>query len=273
MPRNEGLYKPAAPDALLCVGGGKTLYVGSLERVDWHLHGAPVFIAGIAGDFRLRIRGGDWIACRSAVIPAGVPHALDLGGEPLAAFYPEPALADISALMRFGRGWDAQGRVMIGRQAGLRAFRELYEDSASVHWSGEALDDLLGFALRRDPGRALDPRLASVVARMDAQPDDLAGAGTLALSQGLSVSRFLHLFSEQIGVPFRRYRIWNRIRAATRHALAGSNFTDAAVTAGFTDSAHFANCFRDTFGVTPSYVFGKIARAGTMPQARLALRA
>lgn len=52
MPRNEGLYKPAAPDALLRVGGGKTLYVGSLERVDWHLHGAPVFIAGIAGDFR-----------------------------------------------------------------------------------------------------------------------------------------------------------------------------------------------------------------------------
>ena len=41
MQEGHGLYEPAAPDALLCVGGGKTLYVGSLEQVGWHLHGTP----------------------------------------------------------------------------------------------------------------------------------------------------------------------------------------------------------------------------------------
>jgi AraC-like DNA-binding protein len=272
MPETDRLYESAAPDALLCVGGGKTLYIGSLEQVDWHLHGAPVFIAGVTGTFRLRMPSGEWASCRAAVIPAGVRHALDLDGEPLAVFYPEPNVACMSALTRFGHGWDEHERILLGKHAELGAFRELYEDAASVHWSGEALDDLLGFALRRDGGNVLDARLAQVVAWLDEHPDDLTGAGKLAESQGLSSSRFLHLFSEQIGVPFRRYRIWNRVRAAMKAALSGSNLTDSAMTAGFADSAHFAHNFRDTFGVTPSYVFRKISRAGSMPRPRTAMR-
>jgi AraC-like DNA-binding protein len=273
MPQGHRLYEPAAPDALLCVGGGKTLYVGTLEQVGWHLHGAPVFIAGIAGRFRLCLPSGEWTTCRAAVIPAGVRHALDLGGEPLAAFYPEPNIACLSALTRLGHHWHEREQILLGEHAELRAFRELYEDAASVDWTGESLDDLLGFALRRDGGNALDMRIAQVVAWLDEHPDDLTGANRIAGSQGLSPSRFLHLFTAQVGVPFRRYRIWNRIRAATKVALAGSNFTDSALTAGFADSSHFAHSFRDTFGVTPSYVFGKIHRAGTMTGSRLKLRA
>lgn len=273
MPLSQSLYEPAAPDALLCVGGGKTLYVGTLEQVGWHLHGAPVFIAGVCGNFRLRMPSGEWTVCRSAIIPAGARHALDLGGEPLAVFYPEPNVAGLAALTRLGRGWDEHEQILLGRRPELGAFRELYENAASVHWSGEALDGLLGFALRHEGGNTLDPRLSRVVEFLDEHPDDLTGAAALALAQGLSVSRFLHLFSEQIGVPFRRYRIWNRIRAAMRLALGGATFTDAAIGAGFSDSAHFAHCFRETFGVTPSYVFGKIARAAAMPQTRIALRA
>ena len=32
------------------------------------------------------------------------------------------------------------------------------------------------------------------------------------------------------------------------------------VEAGFTDSAHFNRCFRDTFGINPSLVFNNIDR-------------
>lgn len=272
MPATPRLYERAAPDALLCVGAGKTLYIGSLELVDWHLHGAPVFIAGITGAFRLRTPSGEWHSCRAAVIPAGVRHALDLDGEPLAVFYPEPDIASMSALTRLGRGWCEREQILFGTHAELGAFRVLYEDASSVHWSGEALDDLLGFALRRDGGNRLDARLAQVVAWLDEHPDDLTGAAMLAQVHGLSSSRFLHLFSQQVGVPFRRFRLWNRVRAAMKIALSGSNFTDSALLAGFADSAHFANSFRETFGVTPSYVFRKIGRTGAMPSPRIALR-
>lgn len=267
MSESEGLYEPAAvPDAVLCVGGGKTLYIGTLEQVDWHQHGAPVFIAGVSGAFRLRMPDGQWTRCRAAVIPAGARHALDLGGDPLAVFYPEPNVASASVLARLGRAWEVRQQILVSEHPELGPFRELYEDAASLHWGGDALDDLLGFALRREgAAAALDPRLARIVEWLDAHPDDLTGAQSLAGAQGLSVSRFLHLFSDQVGVPFRRFRIWNRVRAAMRVALSGHNFTDSALTAGFADSAHFTHCFRDTFGVTPSYVFGKIARAGTLP--------
>jgi AraC-like DNA-binding protein len=256
------LHDPAAPDAVLCVGAGRTLYVGSLDQVDWHRHGAPVFIAGVHGAFRLRLPGGDWTPCRAAIIPAGVRHALDLAGDPLAVFYPEPHVAGLPALTHLGRGWKEREGILLGERPSIAAFREIHERADSIAWSGEALDDMLAFALRRSATQHLDPRLGRVVRFLEQHPDDLTGAGMVAVSHGLSVSRFLHLFSDQVGVPFRRYRIWNRVRAAVRLALGGSNFTAAAIGAGFSDSAHFTRCFRETFGVTPSYVFGRIARAG-----------
>jgi AraC-like DNA-binding protein len=69
---------------------------------------------------------------------------------------------------------------------------------------------------------------------------------------GLSASRFQHLFAEEIGVPFRRYRSWHRLRAAIREVGKGANFTAAAHAAGFSDQAHFSNEFRRTFGAPPS---------------------
>jgi hypothetical protein len=144
----ERLYEPAAPDAMLCVGGGKTLYIGSLDYVDWHVHGAPVFISGMTGDFRLRCPDGEWLSCRAAVIPAGVRHALDLGGDPLAVFYPEPNVADLSDLARLGRGWKMRGQIRMGQRPELGIFRELYENRFSLEFAGEALDQLVGFHAR-----------------------------------------------------------------------------------------------------------------------------
>lgn len=267
MSARERLYEPAGtPDAMLCVGGGKTLYIGSLDYVDWHLHGAPVYIVGVAGNFQLRAPGGDWLTCRAAVIPAGVRHALDLDGDPLAVFYPEPTVADRSSLLRLGHAWDVHDGMLIGQRAEIGVFRELYEHRDSLEFAGEALEHLLEFVRSQETPRTLDPRLSRIVDRLDMAPDDLTAADTLARAEGLSVSRFMHLFSRELGVPFRRYRIWNRLRAAMRVALTGRNLTEAAISAGFTDSAHFARLFRETFGVTPSYVFRKVARSGNIAQ-------
>jgi AraC-like DNA-binding protein len=257
------LYEPAEPDAVLCVGGGQTLYVGSLNYVDWHVHGAPVFIAGITGDFRLRCPDGEWLSCRSAVIPAGVPHALDLGGDPLTALYPEPKIAGLSGLARLGHGWNARGRILVGQQPELGIFRELYENKLSLAFAAEALEDLVGFMQDGRPP-ALDPRVARVVEWLGDHPADLTSVVDLARAQGLSASRFLHLFSRDVGIAFRRFRIWNRLRAAAQVALAGGSLTEAAHSAGFTDSAHFARLHRATFGVTPSYMFRKLARIGKL---------
>jgi AraC-like DNA-binding protein len=258
---SDDLNKAAAPDGVLCVGAGKTVYAGRLEQVDWHRHGAPVFIAGLAGNFRLATPDGRWLSCGAAVIPAGVRHALDVGGDPLAVFYPEPNVATFTDLVRFGTLWDATGRILVTQTATLGPFRALYEDRNSLSFASEMLDDLVQFLRAGSGSPLLDPRIARVIEWLGRNPADLTALDQLVKSDGLSVSRFLHLFSEEIGVPFRRFRIWNRLRAASSMALRGTNLTETAISAGFSDSAHFSRLHRETFGVTPSYILGRLARA------------
>ncbi len=75
-------------------------------------------------------------------------------------------------------------------------------------------------------------------------------ASEVAQSLALSESRFLHLFSEELGIPWRPYLLWCRMICAVRAILNGDSATDAAHLAGFSDSAHLSRTFRKTFGMT-----------------------
>jgi AraC-like DNA-binding protein len=260
------MNEPATGGPLLCIAGGATLYIGGLSgRLDWHFHGAPAFVAGLASRFRLRLAGRDWLTCRAAVIPAGIPHLLELGADPMAVLYLEPDVADRLDLSRLGLGWSPHGPVLVANKAELSPFRELYEAPDALSVAGEALDELIAFA-RGDAGPpALDLRIARVLAWLQAAPDDRAACAALARAEGVSESRFLHLFGEAVGVPFRRYRIWNRLRAAMRLRAGGSNITEAAFGAGFSDSAHFSRLHRRTFGRMPSAGFRTGMRAVALP--------
>src|SRR5229473_1223234 len=165
--------------------------------------------------------------------PAGVRHALNVGGDPLAVFYPEPNVATFTDLVRFGALWDPTGRILVAQTAALGPFRALYEDRTSLSFAGEMLDDLVDFVRAGNGPPLLDPRVARVIEWLGRNPADLTPLEQLVRPDGLSVSRFLHLFSDEIGVPFRRFRIWNRLRAASSMALRGTNLTDAAISAGF----------------------------------------
>ncbi|MDP2901496.1 MAG: AraC family transcriptional regulator [Methylovulum sp.] len=265
MTETTRLYERAALDtvafdALWDITGGRTFFTGPLHYNASHQHGAPVFLAGIYGDFRLRLQGGAWQSCRTAVIPAGVLHELDIGGDPLAVFYIEPTIAGVNALKPLTRNTREANGALVGSAGEVLFMRDLYEDRYNPQWSAEPLDDLMGFAKRRAGVELIDPRLCQVLAFLFEHGDDLTSVATLAGSVGLSSSRFQHLFTQQIGVPFRRYRGWNRIRKAIREIIKGNNFTTAAHATGFSDSAHFSHEFRKTFGAPPTVGLQRLAR-------------
>lgn len=253
----ERLYERATGHAaglgpLWFVDAGRLFFAGQLTYNAMHQHGAPVFLAGIYGPFRLRIHGSDWLSCRTAVIPAGVLHELDMRGEPLAVFYIEPSVDGADALIPLMGDVREVGGALVGRTGEFALVRELWEDSASARWTGEALDDLLAFARPR-AGRSVDPRIARIVDQLARRHDERTPVRHLAADLGLSASRFQHLFTQEVGVPFRRYRAWRRIRVAIGEVAAGSSFTQAAHAAGFADQAHFSRDFRRTFGAPPSH--------------------
>lgn len=71
----------------------------------------------------------------------------------------------------------------------------------------------------------------------------------------LSKSRFMHLFSDQIGIPVRKYILWQRLKHALLMLSNGKNITESAHAAGFTDSSHMNRNFNAMFGITPSKIF------------------
>ncbi len=75
-------------------------------------------------------------------------------------------------------------------------------------------------------------------------------ASEVAASLHLSQSRFLHLFSEKMGITWRPYLLWHRMICAINAMLKGTSATDAAHMAGFSDSAHLSRTFRSLFGMS-----------------------
>jgi len=75
-------------------------------------------------------------------------------------------------------------------------------------------------------------------------------AAEVASQLALSESRFLHLFSKELGIPWRPYLLWRRIICAVQAMINNNSATDAAYLAGFSDSAHLSRTFRNNFGMT-----------------------
>ncbi|KQO55295.1 AraC family transcriptional regulator [Methylobacterium sp. Leaf87] len=244
------MNEPATLGPLWHVEGPQTFFAGPLAYNASHQHGAPVYLAGLYGRFRIRFPDTDWITCRTAFVPAGLAHELDCGGDPLAMLYLEPEVSP-QALTGLMRGACSIVGARVGAGGEINALRALYEDREACAWAGAALADLARFSLRR-ADETLDRRIAAIVSRLGTHPHPELSAGTLACSVGLSSSRLQHLFTQEIGVPFRRYRAWLRMRRAIATIVAGANFTGAAHAAGFADQAHFANAFRRTFGAPAS---------------------
>lgn len=83
----------------------------------------------------------------------------------------------------------------------------------------------------------------------------------LAVSVGVSPSRFMHRFTTSVGVPLRPYVLWLRLQCGAGELARGRSVADAAHAAGFSDSAHFTRTFRRMIGVTPRQVLRRAPTA------------
>ncbi len=226
------------------------MFAGPLDHNAPHAHSTAVYLAGLYGSFRLRVAGGGWRTCRSAVVRAGVPYEFDVGGDPLGVIYLEPDVAGADALASLVSGGEAVDGVLIGSSdpSPLREYFEQRPDAIDMRGD---MQEVVAFGRRR-ARRTMDARIAGAVSALQDGADPDLSVTTTAAAAGLSPSRFQHLFTQEVGVPFRRYRGWHRLRAAIREAAQGASLTAAAHAAGFADQAHFSRAFRAAFGAPPS---------------------
>jgi AraC-like DNA-binding protein len=192
------------------------------------------------------------------------PYAIDLAAhELLVVEFPRAPLAE-----RFSGLDDALRQRMCGASPSARVFhdfllslwRQSQQGITDPEWEtgvSSVFYDLVALAIRgatkpaqRNGERVLRGRVLGVV---DAQLcDPSLRTLTLADACNTSVRTIQNLFAA-MGTTPSAYILERRLhRAADRLvAASGASITDIAFELGFNDSAYFARCFRQQFGVAP----------------------
>ncbi len=220
---------------------GVLAFTGSIGTTDVHAHHAVQIITATTS-FTVRDEHGNGHRGTKVVVPADAPHRIEVGAQEGTVVFLEPeSVPGRSAHLRAVRsGWIVAPVLTPTRRRALAAVvDELVEHLAPVLTGDEATP--------RHP--AVDAALRLLPCLVAAGP---VSGTDLAAEVGLSVSRLTHLFTDQVGIPLRRYVLWSRLRLAVMRVQAGDDLTGAAHGAGFSDSAHLTRTTREMFGLPPS---------------------
>lgn len=216
-------------------GQARALYVGPGLDLSPHLNVATTIAVSLQQSFELRTwaKSGSWSPWRSeliSVIPSETLHHLKSRG-PMAFLYLDPLTDRRHPLSPTELLRGRERLRLMGPQVGLH-------------------EAFAAFGLW--PQSPRDARIARVVREIERRPDTFARLRDAAALACLSPSRFRARFDAQLGLPFRRYRLWRRMAAVMRTVAAGSSLTEAAQNAGFASSAHLSSTFKRMFGLTAS---------------------
>jgi AraC-like DNA-binding protein len=212
-----------------------------------HAHHAMQLVLTLDGGGRLRGRVRErWTDFTAALIAPDVPHEVDARGTTVIVAFLDPETEVGEGLRR-----RLDGPLAVLPAAEVEGWRRALgarplQPAAVDRWWRTRL------AAERAP-RRIHPRVRRVLRWLReniGSSEEDRSLERLAALAGLSPSRFMHVFTESLGVPLRPYLLWLRLQHAAGRVLAGASATEAAHEAGFSDAAHLSRTFRRTLGTT-----------------------
>jgi len=246
--------KAAAPrrvDRLMWVTPDRVFYVGLLGSPTTRIMGSVMLYVAAEGSIRVRIDGGDWQVTDMAVVPPYTPHEVLSEARLINVIKVEAETVDLAVapeLLRQRGAVAADGFVAHTRKLSEELRSSRCENLMSVDF------DRLLFEQTLAP-RRIDPRIREVVETIKRNPAAPALAEDCAQDVSLSFSRFLHLFKEEVEIPFRSFRSWKRARGLLCRVNEKSSLTDVALDSGYPDSSHFSHSIRQVYGLKPKDIF------------------
>ena len=221
----------------ICVAPARAMYIGPGLQLAPHENVAATIAVALNEPFELRTWSAShgwsgWQTSACTVIPSQTLHHLKSAGA-MAFLYMDPLM-------------DRRQRLT---QKQLEAGRALLRGKVEHLGVQEAF---AGFGFEHKAPR--DTRIARVVREVEKRPDAFGRVEEAASLACLSTSRVRARFNDEIGLPFRRYRLWRRMALVMREIAEGRNLTAAAQAAGFSSSAHLSSSFKRMFGLSASAV-------------------
>jgi len=242
---------------LLYLWDKRTFYLSHFDEPLQLSQAAGMLVIALDGPFRLRNEAGE-SHCRAALAPAGSMFEADSCGSRMAMCFLDVFGADWRRLQpRFARHLGALALDFDEQALWIERFSSLRGEAAEPEQVWQWLEQLINPQALPWEDPPCDPRIMHAVRLIKRDIARNPSIESLARQVALSVPRLTQLFRQSIGIPIRRYRQWHRLFVTTVGVARGMSLTDAAMAAGFTDSAHFNHTFRAILGMTPSSVLAR----------------
>lgn len=248
---------PAGAPTTLHVWDGYLLFAAHEIVTSFHAHYAASVIVSGAENIQIEDGQGKKRFFRAVFLPPNFYHKLTAAGTDLLVIQIDPDHDQFHPLR--GLPFAEAAPLSLDEVTPLAEKIALrFSHDCTCEESADLMRAVLRTASPNDPPpRRLDRRIDQVLEtlrNLDELPEDITTA-EMAHSVGLSEDRFRAVFKEHMGLPFRRYLLWLRLRRAGFLLADGITLTEAAHAAGFYDSAHFSRTFREMFGQAPSRLF------------------
>lgn len=251
VPSDETTWTGWAPRWYLWDGG--FLAIGRTGGVvPPHSHHAIQITLGLEGEIRFRSGEDEWRGMRGAIVMPDVTHSFDGMNSLVTMLFVEPESGEGRWLRQ-----SLRGPVTIVPDARMEKIvpplRQFQESPLEALGTAELIQHTVAnLCAGAPPSRTLDPRITRAIEYMREAETPRLRLEDVADTVFLSPSRFAHLFSENVGLPFRRYLLWRKLNRAMLAIGRGRSLTTAAQEGGFADSAHLTRTFYQMFGTPPS---------------------
>jgi methylphosphotriester-DNA--protein-cysteine methyltransferase len=233
-------------DALaMVITEDRVVYRGLLGAPATRNLGALTLYVALEEPFTIKVDGNSSRRERITIVPPNVPHLITSPDRVIGVFLIEPEcidptdLGELPALIK-------ESEICTRLES---TFRTCKDSTARIECKSSAIDNVF-FGRQLQP-RRLDRRIALAINQIRATPCEQFFAASCARLTGLSFSRFVHLFKEEIGMTFRAYCAWKRARALLPYVSDQCSLTNIAMKTGYPDSTHFSHSIRRIYGLRP----------------------
>jgi len=231
---------------------GHFIYIGRAVDTDVHNHHAIQIAIGLEAPIEV-ITKKETFAHPAVLIDSDVPHHCKTYGSPFVLINIDPQTAIGAALKKdYLQDRGVAALPDHDTESYLAQLKPLLNAPAPADNLFQLTTHFLSTITHTQPSPPLDDRIKKILTLLRTSSQQPLKIHDLADIVHLSPSRLIHLFTSQVGIPIRKYILWEKLQAALKQLSTTTPYTQIALDSGFSDAPHFNRTFKKMFGVSPT---------------------